>query len=463
MGIKYNQLKRDSTSCILQEVESLFNTIYCKKIFVRYNEYISNFIAKECSCMANIIIKNDLTMEKKIDLMRQDSIFDVADDDSVCIPDLSSIKNEVKSKKNLPKVPKIFMSNECIFNCAYCECRASNDTRYCYTNDPKELAQIAVDEANKNGQGVFISSAIFKNADYTTELIIGTLKCIRNDFGYKGYVHAKIMPGTDMELIRQAGLYANRLSVNIEVAKSEGYKKIAMNKTKENILTPMRHISRLIKSAASEKSRYAPRFATSQITQLMAGSMDESDYEILRLSKAMYNKYDLKRVYYTPFQYKHPAKGYANLEPISTPSWRMKRLYQADRLMQLYDFTPEEIAPDFAPHLESDIDPKAAWAIRNIHLYPIEVNTADYEMLLRIPGIGVTYAARIIKARKYCKISHEVLKALGVSLKRSRHFLTCDGKYQGEKCENIEVYRSLLAFPLDAPGNALTVNAIEDD
>ena len=415
--------------------------------------------------MAHVIIKNNLTTEEKIDLMRQDALFDVADNDTACIPDLSAmsaIKSEIKSKMTPPKVPKIFMSNDCIFNCAYCGCRASNDLRHCYTNSPKELAQIAVDEAQGNGHGVLITSAIFKNADYTTELMIETLKCIRNDFGYKGYVHAKIMPGTDLDLIRIAGFYANRLSVNIEVAKSEGYTKIARNKTRENILTPMRQISRLIQTAASEKSRYAPRFATSQTTQMMAGSTDESDYEILRLSKAMYNKYNLKRVYYTSFQYKNLAKGYDHLAPVSVPSWRMKRLYQADRLMQLYDFTPEEIAPDSAPDLEYDIDPKAAWAIRNIHLYPIEVNTADYEMLLRIPGIGVTYASRIIKARKYCKITHDVLRALGVSLKRSRHFLTCNGKYQGEKCGSVEKYRSLLEWPLDAPSSKFVENTVED-
>jgi len=319
--------------------------------------------------MANLIIKNKLTIEEKINLMRQDSLFDVADDDTACIPDIAAIKNNIKSKPSPPKVPKIFMSNDCAFNCAYCGCRASNDMRHCYTNIPKELAQISVEEAQRGGHGIFISSAIFKNADYTTELIIETLKIIRKDFGYRGYVHAKIMPGTDMELIRRAGFYANRLSVNIEVAKSEGYEKVAKNKTKENILTPMGQISSLIKTA--EKGHHAPAFATSQTTQLMAGSTGESDFEILRLSKAMYNKYNLKRVYYTSFQYKNLAKGYPNLEPVSIPAWRMKRLYQADRLMQLYDFTPDEIAPDTAAHLESDIDPKAAWAIRNIHLYPM--------------------------------------------------------------------------------------------
>ena len=281
-------------------------------------------------------------------------------------------------------------------------------------------------------------------------MIIKTLKHIRNDFYYKGYVHAKIMPGADPALIKQAGLYANRLSVNIEVAKSEGYEKIAYNKTRENILTPMGQITQFIRAAKNEQSRYAPRFATSQTTQLMAGSTNESDYEILRLSKAMYNKYDLKRVYYTAYSYNHAAVGYEGMPLVSTPTWRMKRLYQADRLMQLYDFTPEEIAPDNEPNFNSDLDPKAAWALRHIHLYPIEVNNADYEMLLRVPGIGVTYAQRIIKARKYCKITHDVLKALGVSLKRSRHFITCNGKFQGEKCDSVDIYRSLLSSPLDS-------------
>ena len=408
-------------------------------------------------------MKNSISTEEKIELMRDDTQFDVADNDNVCVPDLSAIKNEIKAAPSLPKVPKVMMSNECIFNCAYCGCRAGNERRMRYTNEPKDLAQLSVDEAIKNKHGIFITSAICRNADYTTELIVETLKHIRDEHRYKGYVHAKIMPGTDFDLIRKAGLYANRLSVNIEVAKSEGYEKIAKNKTKENILTPMQHISMLIKAAENDRSRYAPRFATSQTTQLMAGSTGESDFEILRLSKAMYNKYDLKRIYYTPFVYELPAKGYDDLEFYTTPSWRMKRLYQADRLMQLYGFTPEEITPEQAADLVSDLDPKAAWALRNIDIYPIEVNKADYEMLLRVPGIGTIYAARIIKARKYCKITFDVLKALGVALKRSRHFITCNGKFHGENCETVEAYRSLLANPLDTPDNDTSfTNSVED-
>ena len=395
--------------------------------------------------------------------MREDTGFDVADNDNVCVPDFSAIKNEIKSAGSLPKVPKMMMSNDCTFNCSYCGCRAGNEHRKRYTNIPKELAQISVNEATKNNCGIFITSAIYRNADHTTELIIETLKSIRQTHNYKGYIHAKIMPGTDPQLIRQAGAYANRLSVNIEVAKSEGYEKIARNKNKEIILAPMHMISTMIKAAHDDKSRFAPRFATSQTTQLMAGSTGESDYEILRLSKAMYNKYDLKRIYYTPYKYEIPASGYEDLNFYTTPPWRMKRLYQADRLMQLYGFTPEEITPEQAPDLVSDLDPKAAWALRNIEIYPIEVNKADYEMLLRVPGIGTIYAARIIKARKYCKITFDVLKSLGVALKRSKHFITCNGKFYGENHETVESYRILLANPLDIPDNDIDFsNSVED-
>jgi len=404
--------------------------------------------------MSNIIIKHQLTTEEKLAQMQQDARYDVTDNDTACIPDLSFIKDQIKGKSTPPKVPKTFLSNDCIFNCAYCGCRSSLDFHR-YTNDPKELAQISVEAALNNGHGVFISSGIHKNPDYTEELIIETIKSIRIDHGYKGYVHAKIMPGTSPELIWQAGLYANRIDVNIEVAKNEGYKQIAKNKNRKNILTPMGLITRFIRTSAEERKLYhhAPTFATSQTTQLMPGSTGETDFEILRLADAMYKKYDLARVYYSPFQYTHEAKGYPGLPSISTPVWRMKRLYQADRLMQLYGFTPDELAPESETFLSPELDPKAAWALRNMHLYPIEVNTADYEQLLRIPGIGTTYAARIIKARKYCKVTHDVLRALGVSLKRSIHFMTCNGRYLGEQKDTLDIYRQLLITPMGAEFN----------
>ena len=399
--------------------------------------------------MANIHLKQAFSIEDKIALMQQDAKFDVADDEADSYMEASAMKQirkSIKSPKGAFTAPKVFLSNDCIFNCSYCGCRRCCDNKTRYANTPREFAQISLDTAKFNGDKVFITSAIYKNPDYTEELIIETMRIMRREYGYKGYLHAKVMPGTDPELIRQAGLYANRLSVNIEVAKSDGYNIIAHEKNKSNILRPMGQISRLIQEA---KANNKPRFATTQTTQLMAGSTEEDDFTILNLSHALYGKYQLSRVYYTAYQYHHQADGYDERPEVTTPRWRSSRLYQADRLMQLYGFTPEEIAPSDARNLASDFDPKAAWALRNLHLFPIEVNTADYEMLIRIPGIGITYANRIIEARRQCRVTHSILKQLGVHLRRSQHFLTADGKYTGVSGSDSITFAQLLRSPLD--------------
>ncbi len=391
-----------------------------------------------------------LSLEDRVSQMQEDAAYDVADNDEAVMPDLSFIRETIRAKRSPPKVPKVFLSNDCTFNCAYCGCRCGNEGRQRYVWKPRELAEFAVKQAEENRHGVFITSSIYRNADYTEELIVETLRIIRDEIGYRGYVHAKIMPGADPLLIYRAGQFADRLSVNIEVAKSEGYSKIAHDKNRTNILTPMHQISELIAQAKREKSRWAPKFATSQTTQLMAGSIQENDRTILTLANALYAKYNLKRVYYTPFHYRHEAAGYEGLPMVETPRWRVRRLYQADRLMQLYGFTPEEIAPDSQLNLSEMLDPKAAWALRHLDLFPVEVNRADYETLIRVPGIGTTYASRIVKARQYCTISHAVLKKLGVSLKRSRHFITCNGVYDGATVDNDAVLIPFLADPADA-------------
>lgn len=378
--------------------------------------------------MPNIIIRNAMTYDEAVRQMQADARYDVSDNDGACVPDYSAVA-AIASRPTPPKVPKVFLSNDCVFNCAYCGCRSTLDCKHRYTHAPRELARIAVAEAARNGRGIFVTSAIHRNADYTEELIVETLRVIRNELGYSGYVHAKIMPGTDPALIREAGKYADRLSVNIEVARSEGYRRVARQKNRDNILTPMRQISELVAEAGDKAGGRRPRFATSQTTQLMAGGAEEDDRTILRLSRALYDRYRLKRVYYTPFRYEQEAKGY-DLPLTVTPFWRMSRLYQADRLMQLYGFTPEEIAPERAPCLERDIDPKTSWALRNLHLFPVEVNAADYDTLLRVPGIGITYARRILEARKYCAVTFDILRRIGVSLKRARHFVTCGGRME---------------------------------
>lgn len=389
--------------------------------------------------MVYITPDHTLSPQEKFQQMQEDSRFDVADpllsygttvSEQECIPD-SSMFSDIHSKQAPPTVPKVFLSNQCSFNCAYCGCRAGRENTSRYCNTPREMAEIALQTAKNNGHGVFITSAIFQNANYTQEMIIETLRILRKDLFYDGYVHAKVMPGTDPLLIEKSGRYANRLSVNIEVAQNAGYERIAKQKNKDNILTPMQQISNLVRNSRQYKSNGSPILAKSQTTQLMAGSTNETDRTIMTLSKAMYKKYNLSRVYYTAFQYTKEAKGYDDLPFVSTPVWRVKRLYQADRLLQLYGFTPEDVTPEVAPNLTQDLDPKMSWAIRNLNLFPIEVNTADYEELLRIPGIGLTYAQKIIRARRYGSITHQTLRKIGIVMKKSSYFLTCNGKYEG--------------------------------
>ena len=395
--------------------------------------------------MSNIIIKPEISAVDKLGLMYEEARFDVADSEEPADMAVSAAM-AVKSPKAPPKVPKIFLSNNCVYNCAYCGCRNTRDKeRYCFA--PREMAKIAVEAAARSGHGIFLTSAIHKNSDYTQELIIETVKSIRQDHHYRGYLHAKVMPGADPLLIRQTGLYASRLSVNIEVARSEGYDLIAKQKNKSNILSPMGQISRLISAAKLEREQ----FAFSQTTQLMAGSIGEDDRTILTLSAALYKKYKLKRVYYLPFHYESPAKGY-DLPEIKTPHWRMHRLYQADRLIELYGFSPEEITPEDYTFLEQDMDPKSAWAIRHLDMYPVELNTADYETLLRIPGIGTTYAQRIIEARKICGLSYETLKRIKIPLRKSSHFFTCGGLYKGKLNDDVDAVRALLASPAKKEG-----------
>lgn len=407
--------------------------------------------------MAAILLREEPDTGAKLAMMQEDARFDVADNDEACLPDLSFLRGAVKASPGPPAVPKMFVSNDCAFNCAYCTCRRGNDCRQRYTWEPRQLAALAVKAAQENTHGVFLTSSVFRNADYTQELIVRTLQSIRREWGYRGYVHAKVMPGADPALIEQTGRYADRLSVNIEVADSAGYAHIARDKNRANILGPMGRISTLIRRADEERR---PGFATSQTTQLMAGSTGEDDRTILTLAQALYGKYRLKRVYYTAFQYRHPAQEY-DMPPVATPRWRMRRLYQADRLMQLYGFEAGEVLSDHAPYLEEDLDPKAAWALRHLDRFPVEVNKAERDELLRVPGIGLVYAARIEKARQYCTVTHDVLRALGVPLRRSGPFITCAGRFRGDGLDNPERLRARLADPKELTEEQLCRRAEE--
>jgi predicted DNA-binding helix-hairpin-helix protein len=391
--------------------------------------------------MSYIIIPKIPDTEEKLALMNEDAQFEVGIDSEAESTALLCAA-DIKGRPAPPKIPKMFLASACVFNCAYCGCRCGNEARHSYSHTPSELANIAVAEAKRNGHGVFVSSAIYKNADYTQELLAECVRVMREELCYHGFIHAKVMPGADPLLIERTGKYASRLSVNIEVAQSSGYERIAKQKNKTNILLPMGSIADQIQNARDDRRQ----FATSQTTQLMAGSTNEDDRTIMTLSGALYKKYRLKRVYYTAFHYRHEARGYEgeNLQLTQTPYWRMARLYQADRLMQLYGFSPDDVTPASDPFLQEDIDPKAAWALRHLDMYPVEVNKADVDTLIRVPGIGITYAKRIIEARRHCTLTHDLLQKMRVSLKRSIYFITCNGQYQGGGAVFSQDFRSVL-------------------
>lgn len=390
--------------------------------------------------MAAVILRERPEGAALIKRMAEDAGFEVCGDGDAEQTALLCAAG-IHARPQSAKVPKLCLAGHCVFNCAYCALRASRDDKAPYALEPRELARIAVAQAEKNGRGVFISSAILKNADYTQERLAEAARIMREELFYGGYIHAKVMPGADPDLIARTGQYASRLSVNIEVANSAGYQRVAKQKSRSLILSPMRAISGQIR-AAREGNR---RFARSQTTQLMAGAIGEDDRTILTLSSALYRTYGLRRVYYTAFGYAHEAKGYPELPLMQTPVWRVARLYQADRLIALYGFSPDDVTPEGASTLEEDMDPKSAWALRHLSMYPVEVNTADYETLLRVPGIGLTYARRILEARRYCVLTHETLRKMRVSLRRCTPFITCAGRYQGGGALDSPRLRGLLS------------------
>ncbi|MCL2708047.1 MAG: putative DNA modification/repair radical SAM protein [Defluviitaleaceae bacterium] len=378
--------------------------------------------------MHGVIIPKSPDRDELYKMMQENASHDVADGEA---PAYDCGAYARKRTGSPPKVPKVFVTNNCVFDCQYCGMRRSVEKRCRYVNEPREIAEIAVREANKNGHGVFISSSVFRTPDYTEELIVETLKIIRRVLCYNGYVHAKIMPGADPRLIEQAGWLADRLSVNIELSRSGGYQAIAKEKNKRDILAPMSFICKKINENKQSKNRSAFKaFARSgQTTQVMAGAMGEDDRELITLAEALYKKFALRRVYYSAFCVPSHKPDCLPVKP--TPFWRMRRLYQADRLLQLYGFPASDLFTDESAFLERDIDPKAVWALRNLSIYPVEIQSADYKTLLRVPGLGVESANKIINERKNHRVSHSDLKKMGVWMNRARYFITCCGKYDG--------------------------------
>lgn len=325
---------------------------------------------------------------------------------------------------------KILMTNFCLFDCKYCVNRRSNDVpRARFT--PDEIADLTINFYRRNYiEGLFLSSGIIQSPDYTCEQMIEAISILRNKYKFYGYIHAKAIPGADPELINRLGTLADRISVNIELPSQKSLNALAPDKSKSSILLPMGHITNRIQQNSYEIVRYksAPKFAPAgQSTQMIIGATPDTDFQILRLSEAMYGKYRLKRVFYSAYI---PVGDQKVLPPAGTkpPLLREHRLYQADWLLRFYGFKAEEILDEAHQHFNPLLDPKCNWALHHPESFPVEVNKAPYEAILRVPGIGVKSAQRIVTARRQSKLDYQDLGKLGVVLKRAVYFILCGGK-----------------------------------
>ncbi|WP_336020634.1 putative DNA modification/repair radical SAM protein [Fusobacterium polymorphum] len=341
---------------------------------------------------------------------------------------------------------KILMTNYCIYNCKYCINRKDNDIeRAMLTSD--EIVKLTINFYRRNYiEGLFLSSGIIKSADYTMELMIAVAKKLRLEEKFNGYIHMKVIPGASGQLINEIGLYVDRVSVNIEFAENSALKLLAPDKKPTDISTSMGLIRKNILENTEDKKLFksTPSFIPAgQTTQIIIGANGESDYSILTRSENLYKNFELKRVYYSGYVPVNKSGILVSVDQ-AVPMIREHRLYQADWLLRFYDFRADEILNEKDPFVNPYLDPKTNWAIRNSHFFPIEINKASYKELLRVPGIGVTSAKRIVMTRKYSTIRYEHLKKLGIVIKRAKYFITVNGEFLGFKKENPELIRNAL-------------------
>ena len=323
---------------------------------------------------------------------------------------------------------KILLTNYCIFDCAYCVTRKSNDIKRA-AFQVQEVVDLTINFYRRNYiEGLFLSSGIFKNADYTMERLVAVAKKLRLEENFNGYIHLKSIPGASDELMREAGLYADRLSVNIEIPTKSGLQLLAPDKNFDDFKKPMEKVKNEIIQYKAEKKiiKSTPKYAPAgQSTQMIVGASGENDFQILKTAEHFYKNYNLKRVYYSGYV---PISYDNRLPQIGTevPMLRENRLYQSDWLTRFYGFQTNEIVNLNHQNLELDIDPKLSWALRNLHEFPVDVNTADKRMLARIPGVGMKSLAKILMARKYRRLNWEHLKKIGIALNRAQYFIVCD-------------------------------------
>lgn len=343
---------------------------------------------------------------------------------------------------------KILLTNHCIFDCAYCVSRKSNDIqRAAFTVE--EVVELTMNFYRRNFiEGLFLSSGIFKNADFTMERLLRVVKKLRLEERFNGYIHLKTIPGASEDLIREAGMYADRMSINLEMPTESGLKLLAPDKSHQEVIDPLNMVQKQIVQFREEKKliKSVPKFVPAgQSTQMVIGATPETDKDIMQTADTFYKNFSLKRVYYSGYI---PISNDNRLPILGSqpPLIRENRLYQTDWLMRFYGFNVNELLNDANPHLDIDIDPKLSWALRNLHFFPIDINVANYKMILRVPGIGVGSAKKIVQARKFGKLRIDQLKKIGVSYNRARHFIKCaDTPYQMKDYQSTQIKSFILA------------------
>lgn len=403
------------------------------------------------------------TIEQPMDLMRKLEILaDAAKYDVACTSSGVDRKNDGTGIGNCVKAGichsfsadgrcisllKILLTNECIYDCKYCVNRRSNDVpRASFT--PREVCDLTIGFYRRNYiEGLFLSSGIVGNPDLTMELLYQTLYILRTEYHFQGYIHVKAIPGASPELIEKTGYLADRMSVNLELPTDEALKVLAPQKKRERMLTPIRQVQTMRKNNKEELIlyRHAPKFVPAgQSTQMIIGAGGETDYQIMKMAEGMYRNYEMKRVFYSAFVRVNDDSHLPAL-PGGPPLLREHRLYQADWLLRYYGFETKELLSEDKPDFNVFLDPKCDWALRHLDLFPVEIMRADYQELLRVPGIGYKSAQRIVRARRLGSLDYESLKKMGVVLKRAIYFITCKGKQMyPTKLEEDYILRNIL-------------------
>ena len=387
------------------------------------------------------IIQEEMTLNEKLNILSDAAKYDVSctssgverkgDGTGMGNCSKAGICHSFSADGRCISLLKILFTNECIYDCKYCINRASNDVvRTSFT--PEEICTLTMEFYRRNYiEGLFLSSGILKSPDYTMELIYAALYRLRRVCNFQGYIHVKAIPGADPRLVQMTGFLADRMSVNVELPTAESLRLLAPHKSRKNILAPMRLVQNQITENKQEIRLYrnAPRFVPAgQSTQMIIGATPETDYQILNVAESLYKNFDLKRVFYSAFVPVNEDRDLPVLKDNQPPLLREHRLYQADWLLRFYHFEAHELLDEENPNFNILLDPKCCWALKHLEVFPIEINKADYRLLLRVPGIGYKSAARIVKARRLGVLQFEDLKKMGVVLKRALYFITCAGR-----------------------------------